>query len=733
MASYSPNISEKGSAPLTDDNEVLNLRPILEVFFHWWREILLLTCITAAIGGGLVFYWHASATPIYQATAQVTIARIITNVNLDASFRTDMNAVGPSAPDTGARRLSLVSLVRNGTIANAVLEELRPTLGNRSPASLMNQITASFGGGGDAPSDLIQITASADTPEKAALIANSWAKNYVNHVNNLYGEMPDEMAELVEVELGKAETSYETAQHAYEDFLAQNEIPTLTRQITEKQQVIATLQTSRQLGLQEVITKTLSYRQNVITTYLNAVQQNRLLALTGEQEANRTLVQNLIQAISDNRQLAFSTEHNARVQLFTQYADLELQNRLLAMQQEQNAKTEIFKAYSDADLKSKLTVFNGQVDDKVGNLVGAYATKQHVDQLLDEAKALQNQIKQAGTAGASSNSLPLLLLKIEAYAAGAQNAGPFQFSLAESSVLQTNVVSQTADIAVLIDTLTARSIELGMRINQQSQSLFDNKGYQLLDGTRPQDDALYAAMQEQYLKLFEMDDLAQAADTAPNGSVLSQAILNKYDELFGVGALTDASLTITDTTPIYAALQAQYPSLFNVGDLTQLGDLLASDSALDTASQQKLVEMLQPPADLDNYLAATDVSDTPILHLEEEVRALQASLEKEQAQRDRIQHNRDVALESYNALNSKRVELTLRRTASNREVSLAATANPPDLPIPGVDWVVSTVAFAVAGFLLALIIAFLAAYMDTPPFLSRLRQPQISPVSQASR
>jgi uncharacterized protein involved in exopolysaccharide biosynthesis len=733
MATYSPNVSENGTTRLDQDDDLINLRPLLDVLFRWWREIVLVTVVTVVIGSGLFWYLSAQTPPTYRATAQVAITRIVTNVNMDDTFQTELNGVA-SGSENSSRRNSLLGLVKNGTIARAVVDELGALLNVDSPFSLLTQIEAEIVGA--EPSDLIEIRATADTPEKAAEIANSWARHYVSHVNILYGEMPTEMADVVAVELDKAETNYRAAQVAYEEFLKENDIPTLSRQIAEKQQFVRTLQTSREAGLSAVVSQTLQYRQDVIATYLQTVQQNRLLALTSEQESNRNLVNSLLDAISANRLLAFTTEQNARVQLFTQYADLELQNRLLAMQQEQNAKSEIFKAYSDADLRAKLEVFNQQVNDKVGALVNLYETRKRIEQLLDDAGALQNQIEQAGEAGAPSNSLPLLLLKVEAYAAtamdGAQSSGLLQIDLAGNNSLDSDAANQAADIAALIDNLQARAAELDEQISQQALALYNNEGYQLLDGVRPEDDALFAAIQEQYLALFDVGELAQAGSSAGDDTLLSQAILAKYEELFGLGALTDASLTISNTSPIYDALKAQYPALFTVGDLTSLGDILASDSALDAASQQKLIELLQPVDDLESYLAAIDVSAQPILKLEEELRTLSATIEQKRTVQERLIKERDLAEEAYNTLNTKLLELTLQRTAAGREVRLASMANPPDNPVPGRSLLLIGLIFAIAGFFLAVVIAFLATYLEAPPFLSRLRPSGVQPAGQTT-
>ena len=734
MATYTPNVSDKVSSYSNDDADLLNLRPLLDVFIRWWKEILLLTLVAAALGGGYALYQRSTTPLTYEAAAQVAVARITSNVMVDPTFQTAMTNQG-GAQDIAARRASFLSLVRNGIVVGEVIKELSPMLDELSPTTLGNMVSASFAG--DGASDLIEIVVIADTPAKAAAIANSWAKHYVNHINALYGTMPTEMAELVEQEIGKAQTERDTAQQAYEDFLRQNQTESLTRQIAEREQYIITLQEARQAGLRQVISQTLNYRQELIATYMDAVQSNRLLAFSSEQEANSAFINNLLTAISENRQLAFDAEQHARSQLFTKYAELELQNRLLAIQQEQNNKSQIFQAYSDADLQAKLAVFNQQVDAKIGGLVDLYATKQRTAQLLDAARSLQTQIEQAGEAGDSSNALPLLLLKIEAYAATGQGAQAVPASVnldfTATDSLNTDIESQTADIAVLLETLNNRLAELDTLIQQQSEAVFNNDGYQWLVGTRPEDDALYAAIQEQYLTLFDLDELAQSANAVADGSILSQAIVAKYDELFGIGTLASASLTLSNTTPIYEALQQQYPSLFKIGDLAQLGDLLAEDSALDSAAQEKLLELMQPSDDLIGYLELSDTTAQPIVALEAEIRTLRADLEQQHAQLERLQQERNLKVETYNTLSNKLLELTLQRTASGRELRLAALATAPDYPIPLANPMSTSAIFGLAGFLLAVVIAFLCSYMDAQPFLSRLRPSQVTQPSHASR
>jgi len=94
-------------------------------------------------------------------------------------------------------------------------------------------------------SDLIRITAKADTPDKAALISTAWAEAYVRKVNQIYGQAPDELLASIQDEKTRAKAGYEKAQTALSEFTANNRSDELVRQITEKQGVIDQIMQAR--------------------------------------------------------------------------------------------------------------------------------------------------------------------------------------------------------------------------------------------------------------------------------------------------------------------------------------------------------------------------------------------------------------------------------------------------------------------------------------------------------
>ena len=105
MATYSPNVSEKGSSSLNDDAEVINLRPFLDTFIRWWREIVLLTIIAAAIVGFLAF--KKSGKSIGEFSGDLA-----TSVKETASETSTM--VKDGIADAGAKAKERVSKLRDG-------------------------------------------------------------------------------------------------------------------------------------------------------------------------------------------------------------------------------------------------------------------------------------------------------------------------------------------------------------------------------------------------------------------------------------------------------------------------------------------------------------------------------------------------------------------------------------------------------------------------------------------
>jgi len=113
------------------------------------------------------------------------------------------------------------------------MDELGPKLGTPPPHpdDLRRRVKVEMQG------DFILLTASARAPDHAAGLANVWARSYVQHVNEVYGEL-SASPEAVDAQTVATRSAYETAQADLEGFLGSNRIDVLQREIAWRQGVV---------------------------------------------------------------------------------------------------------------------------------------------------------------------------------------------------------------------------------------------------------------------------------------------------------------------------------------------------------------------------------------------------------------------------------------------------------------------------------------------------------------
>jgi len=621
----------------------MELRQYLTVIWKWLWLIVLGTFLAGSTAGAVSF-----AKPrVYEAKAGVAIVKSGYSFDFEPKIKTlSEELASQQSTNLDARRVALVAMVENGAIAAKVIEALGSELSpeEQNAGVLLGMVTGEAGGTAREQGDLIGITVKADNPKKAMLIANAWGRAYEEYVNEIYGGGVPGSRDTIEGQSVSAKAAYENAQAALTLFIADNQIDELNRQIQEKQEIIASLQSGKQTAVTTVIDTELEARSKIIAEYINTQANNRLTAFSKEQqgksailaaymdaelnnrltaiqkdqearsklfaqyveaeinnrllpfqkdqEARSKLFAQYVETEISNRLLPFQKDQEARSKLFAQYVETEINNRLAAFQKEQEAKSALFNAYVNADTTAQTTVFNKQVEAKVQTLANSYAAKLKLEQLLKDAQALREQIDQGRATGSSATSgLAILLLKAEAFASSAGLPGDLQLQLDTTTGLATSPDEQVRDLGALISVLEDRVEELDGAIEVQSQELFNNERYQFLDTSRPKDDPLTKAIHQKYEELFGVGELAKAADTVPVESELSQAIMAKYNELFGVGELARAADTVPAESELSQAIMAKYEELFGVGELAKAADTVPAESDLSQAIMAKYEEL----------------------------------------------------------------------------------------------------------------------------------------------
>ena len=227
----------------SDDD--VNLERYSLVLAAWWREIVFSVFLVAAAGATAVLGLRA-AVPKYESSADVAIIPTDTAVSIDDKFRAVAGDFQSRRrfQDRGSRRAALIGLVHNGAVAGRVLDRLSGRLEEeRYPsARLLEAITTELVTIGavsrNNQSDLIRIIASADSPERAAAIADAWAEEYVVEVNRLYERVPQDVITRVQNEMKMAEEAYGRIQAKLETITANNDIDRLMRKIEMNNQRI---------------------------------------------------------------------------------------------------------------------------------------------------------------------------------------------------------------------------------------------------------------------------------------------------------------------------------------------------------------------------------------------------------------------------------------------------------------------------------------------------------------
>ncbi|MBI3978824.1 MAG: hypothetical protein HY331_11625 [Chloroflexi bacterium] len=237
--------------------------------------------IPVALLGALVGLYLAWMRPtVYEARTGVIIIRSRIALTLDQNVRMAF------APDVGGqsgidvRRTTLVSLIRNPSLAQLVAQRTKGVLPPRysDPVELIGMVDAQAPRG----SEIIEIIARGEEREVLVPIADLWAEEFVKYVNQIYAATPP--IDLLRREVGAAQGRYTAAQAAVEQSIGESRINRLTQEIDVRRKVIAALQEGRQLAATAVLRKEIETRGEIVGTQLRSALTAASLPLTKQAE-----------------------------------------------------------------------------------------------------------------------------------------------------------------------------------------------------------------------------------------------------------------------------------------------------------------------------------------------------------------------------------------------------------------------------------------------------------------
>jgi succinoglycan biosynthesis transport protein ExoP len=203
--------------------EEVDLRGYIGVMLRHWKIIVSITLIAVIIGALLSFL----PSRTYEARAAVLITETRYEIVLVPEYRT-LSGDEIFAASSAAQRETLIALVKSSTIASQVIEQLGGKLDpeEQSVGSITSKIKVENQG------NFIEISVKDSDPEKAATIANAWAVLYVGYVNGLYTDVLQSPEEF-RAQADAAKLEYEEAEATWEDFVQDNRIDELSRQISD--------------------------------------------------------------------------------------------------------------------------------------------------------------------------------------------------------------------------------------------------------------------------------------------------------------------------------------------------------------------------------------------------------------------------------------------------------------------------------------------------------------------
>ena len=658
--------STQGPAPADrwEADDEIDLRKYIDILLKRWREILFFTVLIVILAAAAVLTLRAVGAPMYEAGANVAIVRTQTDVNFDERFTTSSDS--NRTQDVTSRRAALVGLAKSGTIAEAVIADLGDQLPEilLDPARLLRRIDASLStqNGRTGQSDLIEITAEADSPEVAAAIANSWAKHYVQEVNRIYGQVPDEMMASVEQELNQAQTKYGVAQSSLESFLATTPLNTLRRQVTETQESIRILQAANGEALNNYVKEVLDSYRRIVSTYLDAQTSAQILGFRREQQGQRELLDAYMRAYSDAMVDSFAT------------------------QAERDQK--LVRLYYDQWLRT---------------VAG-----------LSTARTLQSSLEAGGDGAVVSTASALQLLKLQLVTGLSDSIPSMQQSLlAQFGNVET--INQNAPVVPGNTNNTAIPPVVNVQSVQPpatNQPYLPNQPTYQIQLDPPADATLEDVSSD-------LSGVIQGLETQL--AVLETAIADFNRDWLSGDSYDGLNASVPDESALVEAIRTQYPDLFQGGVFSAIADAAAQTSTLADMGQTQGGDLLRLAGE--ETLALSDEANAPmadtLTQLESRLQTLQSQLEGENARNQQFVQQRDLTWETFRALSTKQAELVLERAAANSEVRMGTPAVAPDRPIPGVSLLLSVALAGVVGLLFAIFLAFLLEYLGKKPLFTR--------------
>ena len=368
------------------------LGKLIEVLFRQWRLILFTTLISA-ITAGLV---SVILPKSFRASVLVASTKTASSVSFGSAITTLTeeqlltSSAGAGLLDRNARLASYLQMVESPAVAQTVLDELGSQLEeqDRNVIELLKKVDSSI----LENSDSIRIDVVMNDPKLAAAVANAWGRAYVDQVNAIYSESASDKSYAdIKSQVTQSKATYDAAQSAFVDFVAQNPAVALTRQISETQQTIDDLSASFSNVIATIVNQQSQSTLKVYSQQVSDIQTRLERSYSDTRRVDQLLkdAQDMREQVQDGGDGAANSNALALTLLKAQVfaaneglGNLQIQTSPVTMTADTMAK----------DLDSLVTVLNNRrenIDSQVQSLT---------QQLVTDQSALENQGTLAGQA-----------------------------------------------------------------------------------------------------------------------------------------------------------------------------------------------------------------------------------------------------------------------------------------------------------------------------------------------
>lgn len=184
--------------------EEIDLRPYIEAIIKHWYWIVGAALLAAIVA----FIVTSFIPPTYKATALVAVVAPRDVVQLDARIR---------ETTTTQPLRAFPQLALSDHVLQSVLEQM-PVAGMDTIEDMRSSLASEVG----EDTSIIQLTATAQDPEEAAMLVNTWAAVFVTWANELYTGQSSQQVAFFEEQLAAVETELRNAEEALVTFQAIN-------------------------------------------------------------------------------------------------------------------------------------------------------------------------------------------------------------------------------------------------------------------------------------------------------------------------------------------------------------------------------------------------------------------------------------------------------------------------------------------------------------------------------